>query len=221
MIQPPRHDVEPDWQGESAVIFGGGPSIERVQLKLLSGVRVVAINNAWRFVPYADVLFAGDFNWWETLGIEAMAGFKGEQIICSSPRGWQIAARDPRSVFLDRGQPSGLCLQPNKVSGRKTCVAQALSFLAHKKVSRIGLLGIDLISGEGGRRYGYSEQKDTHDAENRYNEMKRNLSSFVKPFEKRGVAVFDCSSNNGRLPWPFLPLSQFVMVRKCANADQS
>lgn len=56
----------PDWRGETIVIVASGPSAATVPLETAKGqARFIAVNNSWKLCPWADILFAGDFKWWE------------------------------------------------------------------------------------------------------------------------------------------------------------
>jgi hypothetical protein len=64
----PLWEVLPDgaWKGEPAFIIGGGPSLERFDFERLRGRgRVIAINRAYEFISWADLLFFMDFQFWQ------------------------------------------------------------------------------------------------------------------------------------------------------------
>lgn len=59
-------DWWPSWDGETCVIVASGPSAVQCPIDLVRGrARVIAINNSWRLAPWADILFACDFAWWD------------------------------------------------------------------------------------------------------------------------------------------------------------
>ncbi len=67
---PPRPlwEVLPDgaWQNEPAFIIGGGPSLRGFDFERLRGHgRVIAINRAYEFIPWADLLFFMDYQFWQ------------------------------------------------------------------------------------------------------------------------------------------------------------
>lgn len=70
------------WAGETVICVGTGPSLSDEQLAIAagSGARIIAVNCAWRDLPRADVLYAGDYGWWRTYRHEvADSGFAGER----------------------------------------------------------------------------------------------------------------------------------------------
>ena len=64
------------WPGATVACLGCGPSLNADQVVLLRGrARVIAINDAWRVAPWADVLYGCDGRWWRKHG--GVPGFGG------------------------------------------------------------------------------------------------------------------------------------------------
>lgn len=55
-------DILPDgaWSGQPCFIVGGGPSLKGFDFNRLKGHRVIAINRAYEDLPFADIMFAID-----------------------------------------------------------------------------------------------------------------------------------------------------------------
>lgn len=55
------------FRNKTVVCVGSGPSLTRADCDLVekSGFGIVAINDSWRAVRNADVIYAGDYNWWK------------------------------------------------------------------------------------------------------------------------------------------------------------
>ena len=92
-----------DWTGQDAVIVGSGPSARATDFSLIDiRTRVIAVNESWRLVPWADVLYATDGIWWSlNKGCKAFEGRK----FTSSPAA--AKAYGLGVVFTD-GNNSGL-----------------------------------------------------------------------------------------------------------------
>ena len=57
--------VPPIWRGATVVCLGGGPSLTAADAAQCRGrARVIAINDAYRLVPWADLLYFCDYRWW-------------------------------------------------------------------------------------------------------------------------------------------------------------
>lgn len=91
------------WEGQIAVVVGAGPSAAKTPLEMARGkARVVAVNESWRLVPWADVLFAMDGAWWvDNRGVPQFAGRR----VTSSPHATKMFGLD---CFSCNGATSGL-----------------------------------------------------------------------------------------------------------------
>jgi ADP-heptose:LPS heptosyltransferase/SAM-dependent methyltransferase len=127
--------VARDWEGETAFILAGGPSVKQLDLSLLKGRRVIAINSAHLSYPGADILFYADARWWTELG--SKEGFTG-QIMTTGGIGPKDAVR-----LLKVDPSKGLATRPTEVALSSSSVTGAANILAHKGVKRIVGLGID------------------------------------------------------------------------------
>jgi hypothetical protein len=66
------------WPGETAALLATGPSLNQADCDYLRGrVKVIAINDAHRLAPWADVLYSSDRRWWSHYkGVPEFAGLK-------------------------------------------------------------------------------------------------------------------------------------------------
>ena len=77
--------IKPDWQCP-VVVAATGPSLTpavaaevRRARWPLEKCRVVAVNDAYRLLPYADILYACDERWWEVHIGDVRKSFYGER----------------------------------------------------------------------------------------------------------------------------------------------
>lgn len=140
--------IAPDWQGATVAIFAGGPSITQAQVDQCKRFRTIAVNDAYRLAPWADVLYFADARWqgWHK-DIPEFQHFPGERITIEQADGVEALLKDPayyvlrnRSRMPDAPhlsvEPTHLCTGSN--SGYQ---AINLAYLAGAK--RILLLGFD------------------------------------------------------------------------------
>jgi hypothetical protein len=54
------------WAGQTVVVIATGPSLTQQDCDLVeqSGLKTIAVNNAWQYARFCDVLYAGDLAWW-------------------------------------------------------------------------------------------------------------------------------------------------------------
>lgn len=143
-LRPPlAYTVVPRaWPGETAVCIGGGPSLTREDVEYCRGrARVIAINDAYRLAPWADVLYAADQKWWAWhQGVRSFEGEKYTVDVATAKRfGVQLLAKTGYHG-LETENRSGLKLGQD--SGY-----QAIGLAVHLGASRILLLGYDMRGG--------------------------------------------------------------------------
>jgi hypothetical protein len=68
--------VRPRWSGV-IVVAATGPSLTEEVADMCRGHRVIAVNDAYRLMSYADVLYACDAAWWKVH--KGCPGFAGEK----------------------------------------------------------------------------------------------------------------------------------------------
>src|SRR3954470_7731661 len=67
-------------RGQSATVVGGGPSLRGFDFSQLRGKQnIIAINAAFRYLPFADACFSEDVRFVEKFG-EELSAFKGDVI---------------------------------------------------------------------------------------------------------------------------------------------
>lgn len=75
--------IDRRWEGEICVVAATGPSLsESVAEECLRAqrdrcVRIIAVNDAYRLLPFADVLYAADVSWWNAY--DGVREFLGEK----------------------------------------------------------------------------------------------------------------------------------------------
>lgn len=130
----PFWSVPPLWRGETAFVLAGGPSVLSLDLSLLAGRKVIAINSAWKTYPQADVLFFADGRWWK----QFKPAFTGMIVTTASEIGL------PGIHVMEKVQPKeGLALARTKIALRRTSVTGAINLAVHFGCDRIVLLGVD------------------------------------------------------------------------------
>ena len=129
-----------EWEGQTAVVIGGGPSLTAEAVAFVRDkAKVIAVNDAYRLAPWAHVLYACDLKWW-TWHPEAVA-FAGLKVTHS-----KIAAQDfagLRWMPCDSRAP-GLSTNAEKLHCGKNSGYQAVNLAYLLGARRIVLLGFDM-----------------------------------------------------------------------------
>lgn len=147
--------IRPRWS-DVCVVAASGPSLNEATARACSGFPVLAVNDAWRLFPSAEVLYACDGSWWDVHG--GVPAFNGERWSSQGDR----AHNDKRVVAeryglqLVRGRDEeGFSTDPDVIhygdnSGFQG-VNLALHFMGWR--GRVVLVGFDMRMVDGSRHF--------------------------------------------------------------------
>jgi hypothetical protein len=78
----PAADLAGLWAGRRAFVVGGGPSLRGFDFKKLRGERIIAVNRAFEFLPFAEIMFSMDHRFYKhfCLPSPAFRSFPGRKI---------------------------------------------------------------------------------------------------------------------------------------------
>jgi hypothetical protein len=139
----PLWSVPKMWERETCAVLGGGPGL---RLDLIGrvrelGWRSVAVNNAYKVAPWADVLYYGDCNWLRMCGNEAGVRAFGGLIVSRCP---SHASRAWVKVVKHQGGRVGLSLDPACIHWHSNSGAAAINLAVLLGAGRIVLMGFDM-----------------------------------------------------------------------------
>jgi hypothetical protein len=180
--------VPPEWTGETCCILGGGPSLASVDFRALNrtGCRVIAINDAFRFAPWADVLYC----------LDVRASFTGKYLVTLENRIYGVKRiRNTGELGLET-DPAGLRHGHN--SGY-----QCINLAVHLGVSRIILFGYDMhVSGERTHAMDGVRRQDPGDFDQILRDkMLPCFPSLVEPLAAAGVEVWNATPGSRLRCW--------------------
>jgi hypothetical protein len=175
------------WPCSTIVCIGGGPSLTQADVDAVRGrARVVAINDAYRLAPWADVLYAADRKWidWH----DGVPGFAGPKYSIESqdptPRPDWTVLRNTGPLGLELLNASGLRAGFN--SGY-----QAIGLAVHFGAARIVLLGYDMGPSADGRSHWFGDHPDGKASP--YPQMIAAFDTLAVALAECGVSVVNCS----------------------------
>ena len=115
-----------EWPGECVFIIGGGPSVLEQDLERLRGRRVIVINSSVFAVPWADILYFGDWRWWnEQDNRAAVASFQGRVVTTSR------LVSDPKVKVCKKTNPPGLAFARDSLMQKWTSLTAATNLAVH------------------------------------------------------------------------------------------
>jgi hypothetical protein len=194
--------VQPAWEGETCCVIGCGPSLTQKDVDLTWGhCRVIAVNDAYRMAPWADVCYFSDLRWWkwhaEKPQFQAFRGAK-----CSVENGIGIVPDTEVHVLHNHGT-QGLSLKPDGVMTGQHGGYAAINFAVLAGCKRVLLLGFDMHNG----RHWFGQHPVATDD----NEPKAWLANYVfleTPLTKAGVEVVNCSPGSALTRFPMMPIEK-------------
>jgi len=171
--------------GATIVCLGGGPSLTQADVDAVHGRAVViAINDAYRLAPTADILYGCDARWWSWhKGVPSFAGPKFS--IDPQARVW------PGVVVLRNTGTQGLERDPGGIRTGRNSGYQAVNLAVHLGAARIVLLGYDMSVGARGRTHWFGDHPNR--IVSPYASMLREWPTIVAPLAEAGVEVVNAS----------------------------
>lgn len=159
-VETDKWSIPPDlFKGETVLILGNGPTLSNYSWH--QPRPTIAINDAWRMAPRADVLYFADENWFDA-NKDALDAFQGKQIVTRSvmcAHSLRVPVR-----MVDRSWGCALSKSPSHLAGFDSgSNAINLAYLAGAR--RILLLGFDMRAGHWHSNTYIDDCPDTHYAD--------------------------------------------------------
>jgi hypothetical protein len=192
--------IDPVWKDETAYLIGGGPSLKEFNWELLRGKRIIAINRAFQVLPWADVLYWTDAQFYKWYRRE-IDEFKGMKVSC---RPLEVPAKDIKILQGVRNQ--GLDMRPEYICDGNNSGYGALNLAVKLGAKRIYLLGYDM----------HSSLKATHWHDGYF--RRHNHTIYNRLFTYFGSALPVLKEMNIEV-WNANPASHLECFKKCTLTD--
>ena len=173
------------WNNETTCyVIGGGPSLKDIDLSILDHEHVIAVNNAYQLVPWADFLFFMDKEWITQHG-EQLRKFNG--IILTILIDHEKYSQGLKGIkFLKRGQRDRFSTLNTTVNHGGNSGFCAINLAGLLGAGRIILVGFDMRVVNGQHNYHTEHYRIIND--DIYE------SEYIKPFTT--VAIKDKNNPN-------------------------
>jgi hypothetical protein len=196
-----RWTITPDWKGETAFIVAGGTSVRNVDLELLRGRKVIAVNSSYEAVPFADYLIFGDARWWEVHRAH-LVDFKGK-IVCGSQ-----SPRDVKLLRVRRKSPP-MSSEADCLVLQFTTVTAAMDMASKLGCTRIVMLGVDGQVGSDGVIH-HHRPHPWKPAPGWESKHRRDIQAMAAPLKQLGVEVVLATPSAYSDLWPVIPLTELI-----------
>lgn len=158
------HRITPEWAGETVAVLASGPGLTAELVEELSEHRTIAVNDAIRLAPHADMLVALDGNWPQHY--RAFAGVKVTGV-----------ADDELDALYIGPQWETVTLAPGNVIEIHNSGLTAIRIAARMGAAKI------ILAGFGGTGHFYDDQADA------YTGLEQGIAQLVADLTAQGVEV--------------------------------
>lgn len=176
-----------------------------MKARAADAVRVVAVNDAHRLIPSADVLYACDARWWDAH--EGAPAFAGDRWTQDANRGVEAGERwglnVVRSERTDRPLLDGDTIGQGFNSG-----FQAVNLAALMGATRIVLVGFDMGLGPDGESHFFGDHPGKLNVLSPYAMFIGAFNAAAPCYAEAGVAVLNASRRSALTCFPTVSLER-------------
>lgn len=189
----PVVEQRPDWDGLPAVIVASGPSLTDEDCAIVAKARasnrcrVIVVNDNWRKLPDADLIYAADFQFWRAYHKQIAAGFAGERWTQDYNSSLQFGLR----FVLGVNQP-GLSTDPRRIHTGSNSGYQAIGLAYHFGAQKIALLGFDMQRTDG-KAHWFGDHPAPLTQPNNLHRIVPKFDRLAADLAAAGVQVINCS----------------------------
>lgn len=203
------------WRNRTVAVVATGPSLTASDADLLarrrkSGTddfRVLAVNDAYRLLPDADLLYACDEKWWRAH--DGVRHFAGERWTQSTNRGLECAARFGLRVVesVPGARPSD---DPARIAQGHNSGFQAVNLAVLAGASRIILVGFDMNS-PGGRKHFFGDHVgESLNVAPAFHLFIQAFNAAAPVYAARGIEIVNASRSSALSCFPRLDLERVL-----------
>lgn len=190
----------PAWKGETITIVAAGPSAPDVNLDAGIGhTKFVAINNSWKLCPWADAIYAADYEWWVHNRQHVP---KDKRLkICVDPR---ILAYNWGVTYLQCEKPDDnlLLSSPGVVGWGGNSGFNCLNWVAQLSPSKIIFVGFDMTREFGMHWHQAHGAGLSNPTNHNIFRWRRAVDRAAKPLREAGISVLNCSPISRLINYP-------------------
>lgn len=201
VVEEPQATTLPlgSWAGETVAIFAGGPSLtaEDINACIAAGVRRIAVNDAYRLDPLADMLYACDLKWWKVHHEAVDATFAG----IKATRDSEAAQKYHLSHIASENAP-GLSRVRGVIHEGGNSGYQALNIAYQMGAASVILLGFDMGADGKGRTHWFGKHPAGLEVASPYAVWVEKFWALADDLKAEGVEVLNCSRKTALACFP-------------------
>lgn len=205
------------WPNATVVCLATGPSLTEADCAFVRGrARVIAINDAHRLAPWADVLYSSDRHWYPHYkGVPEFKGMKyGISLLKGAPVGFD---KYPDIAVLRNLGRDGLSDDPSGLTTGRNSGFAAIGVAVHAGASRVLLLGYDMQCSSAKAHFFGSHPKGLNQTtESMFSLFRSSFETLIEPLRARGVEVINCSRESALACFPRMTLEEALRIEVAA-----
>jgi hypothetical protein len=178
----PAVGIQPRWPDETVIVAAPGPSLTPDVAERCRGNRVIAVQDAYRIFPWADVLYGCDAAWWDVHG--GCSDFAGEKWSShgSADHNDKREAAAKYGLHLVQGKDgNGFSTDPAVIHYGSNSGFQAVNLAILFGAGRIVLVGFNMQVVDGKRHFFGDHPKPLSN--------RTSYRAFVSAFEKAAKSL--------------------------------
>lgn len=206
--------LAPVWRGQTAVCIGGGASLTKEQVEAVKGCRVIAVNDAYKLAPWADILYACDYKWWGWHGgCPDFKGYKLQHYHESRLNNMGVAPPYPGiDAILSNGK-EGFEGRLDRIRNGGNSGYQALHIAMHLGASKIILIGYDMgVHCEKSHWFGEHPGQNASDNNQKYEDWLLQFPALREAAEKRGQKIINSTIKTRLKCFDMMPLCEALAL---------
>lgn len=207
-VAPDRLEAVDGFDRLPVMIVASGPSLTRrdcnrlIKARKADQCRVIVVNDNWRMVPNADLLYACDTAWWDRYHAEIE--FDGV-MYTQTPE----AARKYGLRYVAGKSGPGLCLDPGVIHTGGNSGYQAIGLAYHLGARRIALLGFDMQH-TNDKRHWFGDHPEGLTNAARVDVWVKNYEPLASDLQAQGVQVVNCTRQTALHCFERLGFNQWI-----------
>lgn len=204
--------AERRWAGR-CIVAASGPSLTEDVAAACRGERVIAVSDAYRMLPWAEVTYACDAAWWEihrvgTLGRECWTSHS------LSPKNDKRSLPDLGMNVIEGRDAAGFSRDPAVIHYASNSGFQAVNLAILFGADPIVLIGFDMRDVEGKRHFFGNHKAPLRDG----HQFGPWIRSFAKAADNLGPSprIINATPGSALTCFPMMPLDEALNMRIAA-----
>lgn len=197
--------VDRRWIGKRVIVAASGPSLSKEMATLCNGELVIAVNDAYKLFPNADVLYACDLSWWEIN--KFVPDFSGERWTSHSisPKNSKqnLSNSELFHIISGRNAP-GFSRDQSVIHYGNNSGFQAVNLAILFGAEEIILIGFDMRPVDGKNHF-FGEHKSPLRGNHSFNMWIHHFNEAAKTVPKN-IRIVNSTPNSALKCFPMIPL---------------